>query len=219
MSRPRVAAVTGAAGALGTAVVETLLAHGWEVAGFDVTRSHATRSAVLDLCDRDRVEREVKASARELGEINCLIAVAGAPIPSPVAEITHIAWRTMLRLHLLSTANFAWAVLPAMIERGSGNIITICSDTSLGAPGAGAHQAAAGGTVLGFTKALAIEMSKTGVQVNSIAAQFPAGGEAECSPLGRGVDPREIAATALYLAEERHFFLGQILSPNGGRIL
>jgi NAD(P)-dependent dehydrogenase (short-subunit alcohol dehydrogenase family) len=219
VSGPRVAAVAGAAGVLGTAVVELLLERGWLVAGFDVTRSHATRSAVLDLSDRERVEQEVKAAAKELGEIDCLIALSGVALPSPLAEITHSAWRTTLRLHLLSTANFAWAVLPSMLDRGSGNIVTVCSDSALGAPGAGAHHAAASGAVLGFTKALAIELAKTGVQVNAIAAQLPSSGDDESSPLGREVRPAEVAATAAYLACERHFFLGQVLSPNGGRAI
>jgi len=217
--RPRVAAVTGAAGLLGVATVQALIGKGWAVAGFDVAESSATHSAVLDLCDREAVASEVAEAVSVLGEIECLIALVGAPDPTPVDDVSFEAWRGAISSHLLSTANFAWALLPSMLERGAGNIVTVGSDVALGAPGVGVHHAAASGTVLGFTRALAIELAKTGVQVNAISAQLPGSDEPRSSPLGRDVHPREVAATAAYLADERHFFLGQVLTPNGGRVI
>ncbi len=215
----RVAAVLGAAGVLGGAIVTALVERGWAVAGFDVAPSEADRSAVLDVCDRGLVAHEVDAARAELGDIECLIALPGAPDPTPVAEVGLAQWRATLRADLLSVANFAWALLPGMLERGAGNIVTVSSDTALGAPGTGVHGAAAGGAVLGFTRALAIELAKTGVQVNAISAQLPGSDEPQGSPLGRQVRPREIAATAAYLADEKHFFLGQVLAANGGRVI
>lgn len=215
----RAAAVVGAAGVLGAAVLSALSEKGWAVAGFDVTASEAERSVVLDPCDRELVAREVATARTELGEFECLIALPGAPDPTPVAEVGFGAWRKTLRADLLSAANFAWALLPDMLERGSGNIVTVSSDTALGAPGTGVHTAAAAGAVLGFTRALAIELAKTGVQVNAISTQLPGSDEPQGSPLGRGVLPREVAATAVYLADEKHFFLGQVLAANGGRVI
>ena len=215
----RVAAVVGAAGVLGGAVVSALAEGGWAVAGFDVADSPAERSAVLDPCDRELVAREVESARVELGEFECLIALPGAPDPTPVAEVGFTEWRETLRADLLSVANFAWALLPSMLERGAGNIVTVSSDTALGAPGTGVHNAASAGAVLGFTRALAIELAKTGVQVNAISAQLPGSDEPPSSPLGREVSPREVAATAAYLASEKHFFLGQVLAANGGRVI
>jgi 2-hydroxycyclohexanecarboxyl-CoA dehydrogenase len=215
----RVAAVVGAAGVLGGAVVTALAERGWAVAGFDVTASEAERSAVLDVCDRELVAREVEAARAQLGEIECLIALPGAPDPTPVAEVGFAEWRETLRAELLSVANFAWALLPGMLERGAGSIVAVSSDTALGAPGTGVHNAAAAGAVLGFTRALAIELAKTGVQVNAISTQLPGSDEPSDSPLGREVRPHEIAATAVYLAHEKHFFLGQVLAANGGRVI
>lgn len=230
---PRVAAVAGAAGEVGQAVVDALLERGWAVAAFDTTPlpASAARSVVLDQRDRVAVRNELEAAAAELGDVDCLIAVAQPAAPKPVAEIASSDWRDVLEAQLLSVANFAWAVLPAMLRRGAGNIVTVGSDVALGAPGGDAMQAAAGGSVIGFAKALAIELAKTGVQVNAISTQLPpepsdrpndapghAPGDAT-GPLGRPVLAVEIAATAAYLADERHFFLGQILSPNGGRVI
>jgi NAD(P)-dependent dehydrogenase (short-subunit alcohol dehydrogenase family) len=216
---PRVAAVLGASGVLGSAIVDALLARDWAVVGFDTVPASAGHSVVLDPCDRQAVQREVDAAAAELGEIECLIAVSGLEQPTPVAQITTSAWRTALQSQLLSAANFAWAVLPAMLRRGAGNIVTVGSDVALGAPGGDAAQAAAAGAVIGFAKALAIELAKTGVQVNAISAQLSEDQGDASTPLGRPVLAGEIAATAAYLADERHFFLGQILSPNGGRVI
>jgi 3-oxoacyl-[acyl-carrier protein] reductase len=236
-SAPRVAAVSGAAGEVGQAVVDALLERGWAVAAFDAVAppASAARSVALDPRDRDAVLRELDAVAAELGDVDCLIAVAGVSAPTPVAEIAISDWRAALDAQLLSVANFAWAVLPAMLRRRAGNIVTVGSDVARGAPGGDAMQAAAAGSVIGFAKALAIELAKTGVQVNAISAQLPPGAGEEPSdapgasasdassdaaaPLGRPVLAHEIAATAAYLADERHFFLGQILSPNGGRVI
>jgi NAD(P)-dependent dehydrogenase (short-subunit alcohol dehydrogenase family) len=234
-SARRVAAVAGAGGAPGGAIVDALQARGWAVAAFDLPSAtlpaSAAHGAALDLGDRAAVQQAVDALAGELGEVECLIAVAGFAAPTPVAEISATAWRAALRAQLLSAANFAWAVLPGMLRRSAGNIVTVGSDVALGAPGGDAMQAAAGGSVIGFAKALAIELAKTGVQVNAISAQLPGGpgdgagssaSEAAAdapAPLGRPVRVEEIAATAAYLADERHFFLGQILSPNGGRVI
>jgi 2-hydroxycyclohexanecarboxyl-CoA dehydrogenase len=215
----RAAAVVGAAGVLGAAVVSAMSEKGWAVAGFDVTASEAERSVVLDPCDRELVAREVEAARTELGEFECLIALPGAPDPTPVAAVGFAAWRQALRAELLGVANFAWALLPGMLERGAGNIVTVSSDVALGAPGTGVHGAAAAGAVLGFTRALAIELAKTGVQVNAISTQLTGSDEPSGSPLGREVRPHEIAATVAYLADEKHFFLGQVLAANGGRVI
>jgi NAD(P)-dependent dehydrogenase (short-subunit alcohol dehydrogenase family) len=231
-STPRVAAVSGAAGEVGQAVVDALLERGWAVAAFDAVAppASAARSVTLDPRDRDAVRHELDAAAAELGDFDCLIAVAQPSAPTPVAEIAISDWRAALDAQLLSVANFAWAVLPAMLRRRAGNIVTVGSDVARGAPAGDAMQAAAAGSVIGFAKALAIELAKTGVQVNAISTQLPlepdaasglsgdAAGSA-AAPLGRPVLAAEIAATAAYLADERHFFLGQILSPNGGRVI
>lgn len=215
----RVAAVVGAAGVLGGAVVTALAERGWAVAGFDIAASEADRSAVLDVRDRELVAHEVQAARAELGDIECLIALPGAPDPMPVAELDLATWRETLRTSLLGVANLSWALLPGMLERDAGNIVTVSSDVALGAPGTGVHSAAGAGAVLGFTRALAIELAKTGVQVNAISTQLPGSDEPQASPLGREVLPREVAATAVYLASEKHFFLGQVLAANGGRVI
>jgi 2-hydroxycyclohexanecarboxyl-CoA dehydrogenase len=232
--QPRVVVVTRAGGVLGQQLVATLLSAGWRVAAYDAIESPAelpgSRSLKLDLHDRDEVARELSAAERELGPIDGL-AVLPAPLSAtPIGEIAAEQWHAALRAQLLVAANFAWAVLPAMLARGAGNIVTVGSDTALGAPGIGVHAAAASGAVIGFAKALAIELAKTGVQVNAVVAETAADADAigaglgaaapaapESPPAEPGAHIADVAATAAYLLGERHFFLGQLLSANGAR--
>jgi 2-hydroxycyclohexanecarboxyl-CoA dehydrogenase len=203
---PRVAVVAGSAGELGQAVVESLIAAGWSVASYGAAATAGTRvDPQLDLCDRVAVAGELQRTAAELGPIAGLVVLPGPVEQRELMQITPEGWRQVLRSHLLVAANFAWAVLPGMLELQAGNIVTIGSDAALGAGGAGAHSAAASGAVLGFTKALAIELAKTGVQVNAISAELPVTRVAA------------VAATATYLLDEQHFFLGQLLPATAGR--
>jgi NAD(P)-dependent dehydrogenase (short-subunit alcohol dehydrogenase family) len=206
VSEPRVAIVAGAHGELGRAVVESLVAVGWSVASYGEAPGAGTRVVrQLDLCDREAVANELGETAAELGAIGGLVVLPGPVERRELGQITPESWHHVLRSHLLVAANLAWGVLPGMVARGAGNIVTIGSDAALGAGGAGAHCAAASGAVLGFTKALAIELAKTGVQVNAISAELPV------------TRVSAVAATAAYLLHEQHFFLGQLLPATAGR--
>lgn len=214
----RVALVGGAAGELGAAIARALEDRGWRVAGLDRRESACRRSVVVELCDREAVRREVEALRNELGEIFCLVSASISHESLPLSDVSHELWRETLKSHLLSAANLCWAALPAMLEAGRGNIVTLSSDTALGAPATGVHSAAAAGALIGFTKALAIEVAPSGVQVNCVATSLQVA-DAATSPLGRAVRPEEVAATVSYLAEQPHFFTGQVLCPDGGEVI
>ncbi len=200
-----VAILAGCAGELGEAVVRSLEDAGWRVAGYDLEAAPQGRVAQLDLYDRQAVGRELAATAEEWGPIGGLVVMPGPVETTRLGQITAPVWEQTLRSHLLIAANFAWAVVPGMVDRGAGNIVTVGSDAALGAHGAGAHSAAAAGAVIGFTKALAIELAKTGVQVNAISTELPP------------KRPLEVAASVRYLLDETHFFLGQLLPATSGR--
>jgi 3-oxoacyl-[acyl-carrier protein] reductase len=221
VSSRRVALVGGAAGELGSAIVSALQARGWGVGSLDRTESIGERSQVLDMCDREAVSRVADSFAAELGPIDCLILATVPQDERRLAQVTPELWRETLKEHLLGAANLCWAVLPAMLERRRGNIVTLSSDTALGAPALGVHSAAAAAALIGFTKALAIEVAPGGVQVNAVVSGPTSYRAADpdssrSSLLGRRVRPAEVAATVRYLAEEPHFFAGQVLAPNAG---
>jgi NAD(P)-dependent dehydrogenase (short-subunit alcohol dehydrogenase family) len=119
-----------------------------------------------------------------------------------------------------------------MLERGAGRILTISSEIALaGAAGYAAYSASKGGVVT-LTKTLARELAPQGVIVNSVApGPIEAGlllGEetytdewlAANVPAGRWGTPQDVAATvAFLLSGEADFFVGQIVSPNGGVVI
>ena len=137
----------------------------------------------------------------------------------------------MLAVHLGGTYNSCAAVLPDMLERRTGHIITISSELALAGGDADAHYAAAKGAIIGFTKSLAVEVAGRGVRVNSVAPgptdtpllepdspwRDPA--FLQTLPLRRLVRPEEVAETVLFLAEEGDYFCGQVISPNAGAVI
>jgi 2-hydroxycyclohexanecarboxyl-CoA dehydrogenase len=201
-----VALVAGAAGELGGAIRTALHERGWVSAGLDYSKADGEHSLALDLCDREAVSGAVDALSA-LGPISCLVLASVSHERLAFSEITPELWRQTLRAHVVSAANLCWAVLPAMMDRGRGNIVTLSSAAALGEPALGAHSVAGAGALIGFAKALAIEVAPSGVQVNVVA------------PSLQRPRPADVAATVCYLAEEPHFFTGQVLSPNAGAVI
>lgn len=230
-SARKVALITGSASGIGAAISALLAGRGWKVAGLDLCESRTDLSLVADVADREGVREAADRAARELGRISLLVTVAGYYEVLPVSEIEVHRWRRMLAVHLGGTRNACAAVLPGMLERGEGQILTVSSELALAGGEHDAHYAAAKGAIIGFTKSLAVEVAGRGVRVNSVAPgptdtpllepdspwRDPA--FLETLPLRRLVRPEEVAETVLFLAEEGDYFCGQVLSPNAGAVI
>lgn len=226
-----VAIVTGAASGIGAAVAARLAARGWKVAGLDLRESETDLPLTADVTDAAGVRDAAQRAERELGPVSLLVTVAGYYEMVPVSDIGIDAWRRMLDVHLGGTRNACAAVLPGMVERGEGRVITISSELALGGGEDDAHYAAAKGAIIGFTKSLAAEVADRGVLVNSVApgptdtpllapdSPWREAAYLETLPLRRLVSPEEIAETVLFLAEEGDYFCGQVLSPNAGAVI
>jgi len=219
----QVAIISGAAGGLGGPIVEKLAAEGFAVAGFDVE---------VDVTDAAAVRAFVDEVARDLGPPGVAVTAAGVQRIGPSDTFDPEDWRHVLDVNLTGTWNVIQAVLPGMLQRGSGRIITISSETGLaGLEGYAAYSASKGG-VIALTKSLAREVAPRGVCVNSVApGPIEAGmliGKAAHSddwlaanvPLGRFGHPSEVAAcVALLAGPDGGYFVGQVLSPNGGTVI
>lgn len=226
-----VALITGAASGIGAAISACLAERGWMVAGLDLRGSKTDLPLIADVTDRQAVGEAADRAARELGPVSLLVTVAGYYEMLPVSEIEVERWHRMLAVHLGGTYNSCVAVLPGMLERGRGHIITISSELALTGGGEDAHYAAAKGAIIGLTKSLAVEVAGKGVQVNCVAPgptdtpllepdspwRDPA--FLETLPLRRLVRPEEVAEVVLFLAEEGDYFCGQVLSPNAGAVI
>ena len=142
-------------------------------------------------------------------------------------SMTDDAWRRMLAVHLDGTFFCTRAALKLM--RAGGAIVNIASVAGLMGLDAAPHYSAAKAGILGFTRAVALEVASRGIRVNAICPGYidtpmtqpisPLMQRAIVArtPLHRMGDPREVATTALFLAsDEAAYFTGQWLSPNGG---
>jgi len=174
--------------------------------------------------DRDRIKE--KGEAR-LGEM-----LSGGPVTSHwdlTQEMSDEAWHRMIGVHLNGTFFCTREALKLMGRRNRGAIINMSSVAALMGLEASPHYSAAKGGILAFTRAVSREVASRGIRVNAICPGYidtpmtapisPVMQRVILSrtPLGRMGEPREIAATALFLAsDEGSYFTGQWLSPNGG---
>lgn len=225
---PGVAVVTGAASGLGAAIADGLTGRGWRVAGWDLNRSAAELSVQVDVADRDAVAGALEETVGTLGEPDALVTAAGIYEMVPVGEINDAQWERMLRVNLIGTVQVCASVVPGMVRRGSGSVVTISSDLGVGGSEGDAHYATTKGAIVGFTRGLAVELAGTSVRVNSVApgaadtpmlaGDSPWRAETFLStlPLARLVRPDEIAAAVAFLIEHKDHFVGVVLSPNCG---
>jgi 3-oxoacyl-[acyl-carrier protein] reductase len=139
------------------------------------------------------------------------------------------SWRRMLAVHLDGTFFCTREALRLMSPRNRGAIINLSSVAALTGLEAVPHYSAAKGGILAFTRAVAKDVASRGIRVNAICPGYIDTPMTEPmspliraaviarTPLRRTGDPREVAATALFLAcDDSSFFTGQWLSPNGG---
>jgi NAD(P)-dependent dehydrogenase (short-subunit alcohol dehydrogenase family) len=226
-----VALVTGAASGIGAAIARLLASRGWGVAGLDLERSDTDLDLQADVTDREAVQAATDRAASELGPIDVLVTAAGVYEMAPIANIDVDRWRRMLAIHLGGAANACWAVVPGMLERKAGTIVTISSELALAGGSNDSHYAAAKGAILGFTRSLGAELAPEGIRVNGIApgptdtpllaadSPWRAPEYLATLPLGRLVTPEEVAQTTLFLIEEGTYFAGQTISPNAGEVI
>ena len=240
----RTAVVTGGARGLGWAIARLFAENGAAVAIVDLDGAEAAARAdelgragggalgiAADVSDEAAVQAAFGEVSARLGSPDVLVNNAGIDTTSTVVDMPAAMWDEMLRVNLRSVYVCTRAVLPSMIERSYGRVISISSQLAHKGAATMAHYAAAKAGVIGFTRALAYEVSAHNVLVNAIAPgpletdlwrQLPeewrAAKLAEI-PLGRAGQVEEIAPTALLLATERCYYQGATLNPNGGDVM
>jgi len=138
-------------------------------------------------------------------------------------------WRRTLAIHLDGTFYCTREALKIMEPNGRGIIINMASVAALAGLGGAPDYSAAKAGIVGFTKSVAREVIGRGIRVNAIApgfidtplldplTDFMKQMTVAQTPVGRLGTPAEVAATAVFLAsDDSSFFVGQVLSPNGG---
>jgi NAD(P)-dependent dehydrogenase (short-subunit alcohol dehydrogenase family) len=226
--------VTGAAGGIGSAVVRRLAREGSRVASLDLVQPDVDGQAVgvtVDLTDEDSVAAAIAAARDVIGPIDALVAVAGISHTAPTHELSLVDFRRVLDVGIVGTFLAVRAVLPDMLDKGAGQIVTFGSTAAVrAAPGMVAYATAKGG-VLQFTKSIAVEYAGRGIRANCLCpggtlTPLMASVDADRigpdhfkdrHPIGRYADPDEIAAAAAYLvSDDSSFVLGATFMADGG---
>ena len=160
----KVALVTGAAGGIGSALVERLEADGWSVHGVDVDDA--------DLTTREGNRVVVDAALERFGRLDAVIANAGFQHVAPVEDFPEEQWDRLLALLLTSPfllAKYAWDALAAS---GDGRFCVIASAHGLAASPFKSGYVAAKHGVLGLVKTLALEGAEAGISASAICPGY-----------------------------------------------
>ena len=241
----RTALITGGMGGLGETISTKLHDQGYRVV---VTYSPANKNSEewlahmeergyrfaahpIDVADYDSCEREVAKIQQEVAPIDILINNAGITKDHTFKKMTKADWDAVIHTNLDSVFNMTKQVCDGMVNRGWGRIINVSSvNGQKGAFGQTNYSAAKVG-MHGFTKALALEVAKKGVTVNTISPGYIGtkmvmaipqdvldGKIIPQIPLNRLGKPDEVAGLIVYLcSEEAAFLTGANVSINGGQ--
>jgi acetoacetyl-CoA reductase len=240
----RIAVVTGGLGGLGTEICKQLARKGRRVVATDL----ATREERLaqfkeetaefdgqisfepmNVGDFEDCSRALEKIAREVGPIDILVNSAGITRDVTLRKMSAQQWNDVLRINLDGAFNVCRQVIDSMCDRGFGRIVNISSvNGQTGQFGQSNYSAAKAG-VHGFSMALAREVARKGVTVNSVSpgycrtAMVMAIPEnirnqiVATIPVGRLGEPSEIARTVDFLsADEAGFITGANIPVNGG---
>lgn len=240
------ALITGASGGIGAATARAFAQAGYGVAIHahrSVDKLHALSQElsalsvpVLEVCadlsDPVQAKTMVDNVLEKFCQLDILVCCSGLSHVGLVTDIDPQQWKTLFGVNVDGMHYCCQAVLPHMVHRKEGCIITVSS--MWGQVGASCEVAysATKGAVITYTKALAQEVGPSNIRVNCIAPGVIAtemnahlspedlDALADETPLGRIGTPEECAACALFLASEgASFVTGQVLAPNGGLVI
>jgi 2-hydroxycyclohexanecarboxyl-CoA dehydrogenase len=238
----KTAVVTGAASGIGRATADAFAQAGAHVLLGDIAESAGTEAAAairgrgqgadfvrLDVTDSASIEAFRREAYARRGQVDIVASVAGWGKTEPFVKNTPEFWRKLIDLNLMGTIAVVRAFLDPMIERNAGKIVTVASDAGrVGSLGESVYSGTKGG-VIAFTKALAREMARYGINVNCVCpgptdtpllAAVPdkiKEAFARVTPMRRLARASEVADAILFFASARSDFVtGQVLSVSGG---
>lgn len=249
----RHALVTGAARGIGAEIAMMLSREGARVtllgrkleglAELQARCAGQTHAVAADVADEAAVQAAFEQARQRFGPVQILVNNAGQAESAPFRKTSTDLWQRMLSANLTGTFICTQAALPQMQEGGWGRIVNIASTAGLvGYAYVSAYTAAKHG-VVGLTRALALEMARSGITVNAVcpgytetdllrssltrASEKTGRSETEVlasftanNPQGRLVLPQEVADTVCWLCgESAAAITGQAISVSGGEVM
>jgi 2-hydroxycyclohexanecarboxyl-CoA dehydrogenase len=244
----QVVIVTGGGGGIGSAVCRGFAVEGGAVAVLDraAEPARAVADAIVaaggraiavecDITERTSVDAAVARVVDELGPVDVLVNNAGWDLFVPFLDTAPEDWSRLIDINLVGVLHLHHAVLPGMVERGVGRVVSVSSDAArVGSSGEAVYAACKAG-LIAFSKTLAREHARHGITFNVVcpgptdtallATVTDAAANPEklreafrrAIPMGRLGQPDDLVAAVLFFASEgAGFVTGQVLSVSGG---
>jgi 2-hydroxycyclohexanecarboxyl-CoA dehydrogenase len=248
MTRRRAALVTGGGRGIGRAIALALAQQGRSVAVADllgdgaravtdeITNEGGSAVAVeLDVTDPASVTGGVATAESSLGPLDILVNNAGWDELRPFVDTDEAFWERVLDVNFKGALRMTHALLPGMVDRGFGRIVSIGSDAGRVGSSLESIYSGAKGGVIAFTKTIAREAARNGVTANAVCpgptdtpmlagivaahedAERVIGAMTRAVPMRRLARPEEVAAAvAFFASEQASYITGQTLSVSGG---
>ncbi len=235
----KVVIVTGAAGDIGKATVNLLLAHGANIIAQDINpavKSLAVPNRVIPLVSDVSLEQSansvVELAVSTFGQLDILVNNAGKTLNKPATATTVEDWDAIMAVNARGYFVHCKAALKAMGPRGQGAIVNVASVVSVVGMKATVAYAASKGAIAQLTKVLALEAGEDNIRVNAVApgvvetnilagivkdSRATLAAYGHLHPLGRVAQPEEIAEAIIWLASPKASFItGAVLMADGG---
>jgi 3-oxoacyl-[acyl-carrier protein] reductase len=241
-----VAVITGAGQGIGREIAVAFSMRDTHVAIADIHGANAVKvkdeiqnagktalAIEVDVSSEESVTLMIEQTLKEFGTIDVLINNAGIYPSASIEELTAESWNRVIGTNLTGAFLCSRAVVPTMLQKKRGRVTNLSSTTAFRGARNGAHYAASKAGIIGFTKALALELAPTGITVNAICPGLtdtaqPRGhltdkelyAKKDRVPLGRIAQPRDIVGPVLFLASDKAAHItGQTVLVNGGDLM
>lgn len=242
MQTDRVIVITGAAGNMGSALVDRFLANGDTVVATDANSAALEQlrsdrgadakiiTAPADISSEEDVGKLADLARDRAGRVDVLVNCAGYFPFQPFEEISADDWRRVIDINLTGTFLMTRAMLPLMKDRGWGRIVSFGSGGYFAGVAGQAHYIAAKAGVVGFSRSIAREVGRYGITANVVTPGITLTKETEKTApsrlmelartlraLDRNEYPEDLVGTVFFLASpDSDYITAQIINVDGG---